>query len=163
VTLSPRFGGRGQETATLLVLLDGQVIARQMLSFVVKRWESVARLKKAVRKGEVLDSASVELSREETTFQQRKLLHSLDQALGRSAMRNLREGEILVDNWLSTPYAVREGETVRLSVSVGGATVQASGIARQSGFKGETIRVLNADTRKELQATITGAGEAQVQ
>jgi flagella basal body P-ring formation protein FlgA len=161
--LSPRFAGRGQETATLLVLMDGQVIHRQTVSFVVKRWENVLKLARAIHKAEVLDSASVELTREETTFQQRKLLFSVEQAVGRSAMRNLREGELLVDNWLSTPYAVREGDQVRLFVSVGGATVQAQGIAKQSGFKGETIRVLNADTRKELLATITGPGEAQVQ
>jgi flagella basal body P-ring formation protein FlgA len=163
VQLSERFAGRGQETATLLVLMDGQVISRQTVSFVLKRWENVLKLARAVHKGEGLDSASVELVREETTFQQRKLLFSVEQAVGRSALRNLREGELLVDNWLSTPYAVREGDQVRLFVSVGGATVQAQGIARQNGFKGETIRVLNADTRKELLATITGNGEARVQ
>ena len=162
VTLSPRFAGRGQETDTIKTYDGDQLLANRQISFKVRRWESVVRLKNALRKGEAVRGQDVELVREETTFQQRKVLKALDAAVGRNTIRAVRAGDLLVDNWLETPYAVREGERVRLMVQVGGLVVQTAGVAQKNAFRGQTIEVENADTRKILQAKVSGPGEAWV-
>jgi flagella basal body P-ring formation protein FlgA len=162
IEISPRFAGAGQETASVLVFMDGQQIHRQSISFVVRRWERVARLARAVRKGEALDSGAVEMVREETTFQRRKILRSLDEAVGRTALRNLREGDILVDNWLETPYAVREGDKILVTLTIGGASITAPAIAKENAFKGAKIQAVNPDTRKEMTVRVTGPGKAEM-
>jgi len=162
VDLSPRFSGCGQETAVVRVLVGDKVLSSQHVAFKVRRWEQVVRLRNSLRKGEAVSAADVELIREETTFQQRKILRSLDDAVGRNTLRGVRAGDLLVDNWLETPYAVREGERIRLMTQVGGAVVQTVVVAQQSAFRGQLIRVENPDSRKILQAKVSGKGEAWV-
>lgn len=160
--LSPRFAGIGQETATLKVFDGDKMLSSRHLAYKLHRWENVVRLRKALRKGESVRAEDVELVREETTFQQRKILRTLEDAVGRNTLRAVREGDLLVDNWLETPYAVREGDRIRLWVQVGGAVVQTVAVAQANAFRGQTIAVENADSRKVLQAKVSGAGEAWV-
>lgn len=160
--LSPRFSGIGQETATVKVLDGDKVLTSQHLAFKVLRWENVVRLKNALRKGESVRAEDVELVREETTTQQRKILRTLGEAVGRNTIRSVRAGDLLVDNWLEIPFAVREGDRIRLLVQVGGAVVQTVAVARENAFRGQTIAVENAESRKILQAKVSGVGEAWV-
>ncbi len=162
IELSPRFSGRGQETAAVLVFADGKMLSRQQIAYQLKRWEDLVVLRNALRKGEEVRAEDVELQREETTFQQRKVIRNLSEAIGRRTVRQVRADDLLVDNWLETPYAVRAGDRIRLLVKIGDAVVQTAGVAKESAFRGQSIAVENADSRKILQAKVSDVGEAWI-
>ena len=162
VELSPRFDRVGQQMASIQVLDGDKILSRQQVAFTIRRWEQVVKLKNALRRGETVRAQDVEWVRDETTFQQRKVLRSLADAVGRQTIRAVRAGDYLVDNWLEKPYAVREGESIRLWVRVGGTVVQTVAVAKANGFRGQTIRVQNADSQKIIQAQVSDLGEAWV-
>ncbi|MCL1967755.1 MAG: flagellar basal body P-ring formation chaperone FlgA [Fibromonadales bacterium] len=162
ITLSPQFAGAGQEMATVQVFNGNKAIIKQNFPFIVRRFEYIAELKKGIRKGEVIGEQDFEMVWQETTFQKRKIIKKPEEATGRTAIRTLKAGELLVDNSLDTPYAVREGDVVKLFAKFGETVVQTNAVAQKSAFKGQTISVKNMDTGKSLLATISGSGEAWV-
>jgi len=162
VTLSPQFAGIGQEMATVQIFNGNKAITKQSVPFIVHRFEYVAELKKGIRKGEVIGEQDFAMVWQETTFQKRKVIKNSGEAVGRTAIRTLKAGDLLVDNSLDTPYAVKEGDVVKLFAKFGEAVVQTSAIAQKSAFKGQTISVRNVDTGKNISATVSGFGEAWV-
>jgi len=162
VNLSPQFAGIGQEMATVQVFGDKKVIAKYTVPFIVHRFEYVAEMKNSIRKDEAIEERDFEMVWQETTFQKRKVIKIAKEAIGRTAIRSLKAGELLVDNALSTPYAVKAGETVKLFAKFGEAVVQTNAIAQKNAFKGQTISVRNMDTGRDIMATVSGSGEAWV-
>ncbi|MDR2582955.1 MAG: flagellar basal body P-ring formation chaperone FlgA [Fibromonadaceae bacterium] len=162
VSLSPQFSGIGQEMATVQVFNDKKVIAKYTFPFVVHRFEYMAEMRNGIRKGETIAAQDFEMVWQETTFQKRKVIKRAEEAIGRTAIRTLRAGEALVDNALSTPYAVKAGDAVRLFAKFGEAVVQTNAIAQKNAFKGQTISVRNIDTGKDIMATVSGSGEVWI-
>jgi len=162
VSLSPQFSGIGQEMATVQVFNNKKVIAKYTIPFTVHRFEYIAEMKKGIHKGEVIEERDFEMVWQETTFQKRKVIKIASDAIGRTAIRTLKAGEVLVDNALSTPYAVKAGDAVKLFAKFGEAVVQTSAIAQKNAFKGQTISVRNIDTGKDIMATVSGSGEAWI-
>jgi len=162
ITLSPQFTGIGQEVATVQIINGNKAILKHNIPFIVHRFEYVAELRKGIRKGEVIGEQDFEMVWQETTFQKRKVIKKADEAAGRTAIRTLKAGELLVDNSLDTPYAVKEGDVVRLFAKFGEAVVQTNAVAQKNAFKGQTISVKNVDTGKNISATVSGFGEAWV-
>jgi len=162
VNLSPQFSGIGQEVATVQVFNDKKVISKYTIPFVVHRFEYVAEMRNAIRKDETIGEQDFEMVWQETTFQKRKVIKAAKEAIGRTAIRTLKSGEILVDNALSAPYAVKAGDAVKLFAKFGESVVQINAIAQKNAFKGQTISVRNIDTGKDILATVSGLGEAWV-
>lgn len=99
---------------------------------------------------------------QETTFQKRKILTNANDAIGRSSIRTIKDGELLTDNSLMTRYAVNEGKPVKLFAKIGSAVVQTNAIAQKNAYKGQTILVRNIDSGREISATVSDTGEAWV-
>jgi len=162
ITLSPQFAGIGQEMATVQISDGNKIISKHSVPFIVHRFEYAAELRNSIRKGEMLSEHDIEMVWQETTFQKRKIIKKANEAIGRTAIRTLKAGELLVDNSLTTPYAVKEGDVVRLFAKFGEAVVQTNAIAQKNAFKGQTISLRNMDTGKNISATVSGLGEAWV-
>jgi flagella basal body P-ring formation protein FlgA len=162
VNLSPQFMGRGKEVAIVQVFNGNKVISKYSVPFIVHRFEYIAEMKKSIRKGEVIGEQDFEMVWQETTLQKRKIIKIAGEAVGRTAIRTLKAGELLVDNALSAPYVIKAGDAVRLFAKFGDAVVQTNAIAQKNAFKGQTISVRNIDTGKDILATASGFGEAWV-
>jgi len=162
VSLSPQFSGIGQEMAVIQIFDGNKMISKHNVPFIVRRFEHVAELKNGIRKGEIIGAKDFEMVWQETTFQKRKVIKKAEEAVGRTAIRTLRAGDLLVDNSLETPYAVREGDVVKLFAKFGESVVQINAIAQKNAFKGQTISLKNKDTGKNILATISESGEAWV-
>jgi len=160
--LSPQFSGFGQEVATIQIFDGNKIISKHSVPFIVHRFEYAAELKNSIRKGEMLGEQDIKMVWQETTFQKRKIIKKAEEAIGRTAIRTLKAGELLVDNALTVPYAVREGDVVKIFAKFGESVVQINAIAQKSAFKGQTISLRNMDTGKNILATVSGLGEAWI-
>jgi flagella basal body P-ring formation protein FlgA len=160
--LPPQFLGIGQELASIQIFNGSKMISKHSVPFIIHRFEYVAQLKNGIRKGEIIGEQDFEMVWQETTFQKRKVIKKESEAVGRTAIRTLKASDLLVDNALAAPYAVKEGESVKLFVKFGESVVQTNGIAQRSAFKGQTVSFRNIDSGKEILATVSGQGEALV-
>jgi flagella basal body P-ring formation protein FlgA len=64
---------------------------------------------------------------------------------------------------LEAENLVKMGDRVRVIVSGNGLKISGFGIARQNGQKGETIRILNPDSKREIYGVVTSAQLVEVQ
>jgi flagella basal body P-ring formation protein FlgA len=87
-----------------------------------------------------------------------------DDLVGRAVRKYLARGTPLFGTFLETAASVNMGDTVELTVQSGpGVMIRSRAVAKQSGRVGEFIRVEQSDTRKPLQALVTGDKSVEVQ
>lgn len=156
------FDARGQESATLRVEQQGKTAMRYTLPFVVRRFAQVVRVVKPVARGMTVQRDHIAMQTVEQTHGRKQYVQSLDDALGRVALRSISRDQNLMDSWLERPWVVREGDQIRLVVRVGNSQFSTMGYARENGFVGQRILVENGDTRKRMQAEVRRAGEVEL-
>ena len=81
---------------------------------------------------------------------------------GRSARKNLSQGEALALNLLTDAPIIERGKSVTIVVSDGGLTVKAKGEAMESGSLGDVIKVRNTASKAVLSAVVTASDTVEV-
>ena len=83
-------------------------------------------------------------------------------AVGLAARHQLRPGQPLTGGDLMKPEVVQRNETVTMVYQAPGVTLTLRGQAQEAGALGDTIGVLNVDTKRVVQATVAGPGQVTV-
>jgi flagella basal body P-ring formation protein FlgA len=89
-------------------------------------------------------------------------LTSIGAALGQTLKTNVRTGAPIRDRDLATTAMVQKGEIVTIIAQSGGMRITATGQARQDGGLGQTISVVNQDSKKTIPAKVIGPGMVEV-
>jgi flagella basal body P-ring formation protein FlgA len=91
-----------------------------------------------------------------------KFAASIEEVTGRVARRSIPAGAAIRMLWLEAPHDIVRGETVRVEVSSGGAHLEFEACAQASGSAGETIQMLNPESKKLFPARVEGKGRVSV-
>ncbi len=78
------------------------------------------------------------------------------------AKRALRAGQAIRESDFAKREVIARNETVTISYEVPGIMVSIRGQALEPGAQGDLINVLNVQSKKTLQATVTGPGRVSV-
>ena len=81
---------------------------------------------------------------------------------GMTPRRMLRAGQPLHQGDVTVPVVVAKNELVAMIVRVSGMSLTAQGRALDDGALNSTIRVMNTQSKRTVQATVTGPGEVSV-
>jgi len=82
--------------------------------------------------------------------------------VGHAARRDLRAGQAIRVSELMKPELVGRGDTVTLSFESTGVRLVVRAKAMESGTEGDTIQVLNPQSKRTVQATVEGPGRVVV-
>ena len=82
---------------------------------------------------------------------------------GRILRMPIRQSEPLYSTHLSKEQLVSRGDQVRVSVVGQGIVLTITGVAQEAGSKGQTIRVMNTESRKEIFGVVTDLRAVEVQ
>ncbi len=85
-----------------------------------------------------------------------------DQVIGLAARRPLRSGAVAAMRDVSAPQVVKAGDLVTVTYEDAGIMLALQGKAMAAGALGDPVSVLNTNSKKTIQAVITGPGEAVV-
>lgn len=80
---------------------------------------------------------------------------------GHRLRQPVNAGKVLTQSDLEPIPLVSQGERVRVTLTCGVLSITAEGVARTQGAKGDRVRV-ELPSRKVLQASVCGQGEAEV-
>lgn len=89
-------------------------------------------------------------------------IQSPEAIIGKIARRNIPAGQKFALGALDEPLDISRGDTVRVSVVDGSATLSMDVVAQSSGKKGESILVHNPSTGKNFRAVVEGKGRVAV-
>jgi flagella basal body P-ring formation protein FlgA len=79
--------------------------------------------------------------------------------VGAQARRRLAARRVLTERDLGPPLLVRRGRPVELIYARAGLQVTALGVAQEDGAVGDLVRVINAESRRQLQGIVSGPDE----
>jgi flagella basal body P-ring formation protein FlgA len=85
-----------------------------------------------------------------------------DQVIGLAARRPLRSGAVAALRDVSAPQVVKAGDLVTVTFEDGGVSLALQGKAMAAGALGESVTVQNTNSKKTIQAVITGPDQAAV-
>jgi flagella basal body P-ring formation protein FlgA len=111
--------------------------------------------------GHPIDAALLRVeSREE--FPATGYLATVEEAAGKVPRRPIAAGTPLRAQWLEPARVVASGDTVQVEIVNGGARLVLDGMASTSGAVGDSVLVLNPDSKKQFRARVIAAGKVLV-
>jgi flagella basal body P-ring formation protein FlgA len=144
--------------------LPGSAAAQRMrLRFTGTAVETVeaATLTRSLRPGEVVKNSDVAIERRPKSEVGSEAL-GLEQTVGFAAKQPLRGGQVLRSSDLMRPQVVQRNEAVTLLYEVPGIVLRVRGKALEAGAVGDVVGVLNIQSNRTIQATVTGPGSVAV-
>lgn len=91
-----------------------------------------------------------------------EVLTDADAVIGREAVRRLPAGRPLTTADLAEPRLVRRGESVTVVYRAPGLEVTGLARALEDGAQGETVRLMNPDTRRPLRGVVVARRRVEV-
>lgn len=90
------------------------------------------------------------------------LLTEPAEAEGKILRVGLLAGAPILSPFLEMPIVVHRGQRVLLTLTASTMTIKAPALALEDGRVGESIAVENPDTKKAIQATVSGSGTVEM-
>lgn len=122
----------------------------------------VVTLARPLARGDVIQASDLTIERRPRRRVARDVIAEADEAVGLAARNNLQAGSLLHAADLMKPELVRRNEAVTLVYQAPGISLTMRGKAVDSGAHGDSISVLNEQSRRTVQGVIVGPGRVLV-
>jgi flagellar basal body P-ring formation protein FlgA len=145
--------------------LPGSAVARKLpMRFTGSISETFEALvpTRPIAQGEVVRASDLVPARRPKSEAAPNVIREPEQAVGMVAKRALRAGLAIRQSDFAKQEVIARNESVTISYEVPGVTVSIRGQALEPGGRGDLINVLNVQSKKTLQATVTGPGRVSV-
>ena len=147
---------------SLIFRVDGRVKANLAVRTELEVIAPVAVAALDLPRGAVIAAGDVYMAERNLSSLREPYLEA-ESLVGKRVRRALRAGAVLQKGLLETPPVVRRGDLVTMTVRSGGLLLTAQGAARQNGITGETIRVRNSSSKKDVLCQVVGPGQVSVE
>jgi flagella basal body P-ring formation protein FlgA len=152
----------GSVPITISVLVDGVEAKRGVVTARVSAERPVFLVGRDLDRGAMVHPGDVRREVRDVAGLPPGAILDRDAIVGMRTTRALSAGHVFLESHLRRPQLVMRGQMVRLHFREGALRIQGVGKARQDGRPGETIRVLNVQSRREIVGTVTESGEVDV-
>ncbi|MEP3278101.1 MAG: flagellar basal body P-ring formation chaperone FlgA [Stappiaceae bacterium] len=122
----------------------------------------VPTLTHGIRRGEIVSKADISITRVARNALTGRVASNLDAVIGMAAKRTLRGNSVLRETDFEPPILVSRGEKVTIVYRVKGLLLTARGKASSPGAKDDLITVVNLQSNRSIQATVTADGQVIV-
>lgn len=82
--------------------------------------------------------------------------------IGNEARRTLSAGRVVTGNLIGPPTLVERNTPVTITFRQSGLKILGKGKALEDGGLGELVRVMNIESKRVIEAEVTGAGEVDI-
>jgi flagella basal body P-ring formation protein FlgA len=145
--------------------IDGSAVLAQAplrLSGTATETIEIPVFTRAMSRGEVIRASDIAMDRQPRNAAARTAVASLAPAIGQAVRRPVRAGQPVVASDLAEPTLVNRNDGVTLTCETPGMVLTVRAKALDAGAEGDTIAVLNAQSNRVVQATVTGPGRVAV-
>jgi len=119
-------------------------------------------LTRTLARGEAVREADITVQRVPRSALGQHAATGLSDVLERVAKRMLRAGESIRPGDVERPQLVARGEMVTLVFRRPGLVLSVRGRALQPGSSGDMVSILNLQSKRTVQGTVTGAGTVEI-
>ncbi len=112
----------------------------------------------AMERGEIISPRDIVIERVPSNALRPDMITDAGRLAGMSARRQLREGVPLTRDQLMEPILVQRGDLVTILFRSPGLTLTTRGRALSSGARGDVIQIFNIQSKRTVEAEVTGPG-----
>ena len=154
----PVDGQPGRKSVVALILVDGQEQQQVRMSGDLRLFGNVLHTSRRLTRGEVITADAISVQRQDISMLDASLLQDPAQAEGRQMKASVPAGALLYRQLISEPPLVGRGEKITIVAKSTNLQISVPGQSKDAGALGETVRVKNLTSRKEIMAKVAGAG-----
>jgi flagella basal body P-ring formation protein FlgA len=148
--------------AILVAPADGPPVIQRNVFGTVYEMAQIPVPRRLISAGETISAGDLEWQPVHLTRLTGSSLTDTEQLIGRMAKRPLKAGQILRQSDVAISPAIRKNDLIRLVVKTGQMTLSVQGKAMQDAALGQTIRVINVNSNRQLSGTVVDAGTVAV-
>jgi len=118
-----------------------------------------------IERGRIITAADVAVQQWDNAppeTNRRKLVVSLDSAIGMEASQSIQEGDAIFSDDFRPQVLIKKGDEIAVFARGGGIQVRTVARARQDGARGELIGVETLEEKEPFEAVVVGPREAVV-
>jgi flagella basal body P-ring formation protein FlgA len=115
-----------------------------------------------LRRKQPITRENLIIARRDTTRVRGMAFSSIDELKGMMTISSVQANTILTDYMVEIPPTVKQGSLVKLIVQKSGFKIVTKGLAQQTGYKGDVIKVKNMNSKKMLYGQIVNSDSVNV-
>ncbi len=162
ITLIDTSKDRGKIELVVSASSDSRRFFKVPVYFNVRVFEFVAITKKKLRRKQHITREDIFIARRDTTRMRGMAFSGIDDLKGMMTIAPIQAHTILTDRMVEIPPTISQGSLVKLIVKRSGFEIVTKGLAQQTGYKGDVIKVKNINSKKMLYGTIVNSDSVHV-
>lgn len=149
---------RGQTNLILKMGDESRIVT------VTIRWsDDVVIATKNIKQGQVIQEPDLKTIKKDVTFLKEAYVNKISAVVGWEGRKIFRRGQIIEENYLKKPLAIKYGQPIKLHLREGSLILTMMAQARGAGAVGDRIPVYIPKTRKKLSAIVVDSGSARIE
>ncbi len=158
------FNRRSSRFAAVVSVGEKNMAAHQRIRVTgqVHKMIEVPTLARRVAKGEVIATNDITWIKRRADRTQRDVIVNMQDIVGMTPKRHLRPEQPIRSMDIQRPVLVEKGSLVTIILKKPGLTLTSQGRALQNGADGETIRITNVRTSRNIEAVVIGSSMVTV-
>jgi flagella basal body P-ring formation protein FlgA len=148
--------------ATVTVRVSGREHRHVPLTFQLRRLVRVAVVARPLEPRRGLHADDVRLEQRPATEVPADALADLGEVADLEVLRPVQPGEVLTPRVVRPRLAVKRGELVTLVLEGTGFRITTQAQASEDGRRGDSVRVVNLSSKREVMGTVEGGGLVRV-
>lgn len=146
---------------TLIYRVDGRVVNTLSVRGKMEAKAEIVVATSRIRRGSRIQAGDVECVMAEITDTSEPVFVCAE-VVGMELNRSARAGDIIDRRHLQTPIVVERGAFVQIIAERGPMLLEATGTARENGRQGQTVRVQNSSSLREIRAEVVDTNTVRV-
>lgn len=118
--------------------------------------------KRALPRGTILHPGDLTLAKRELSRATNGYYIDIQQLVGMSLRRSLARGSILQPKIVKQRHLVKRGDLITILAESNSVTIRVKGKAMMDGFRGQSIRIKNFRSKRELQGEVVAPGTVRI-
>ncbi len=152
----------GRFTATVTAPADHPSATSLVVTGRVYKVIEVPVMNRRVPKGEIITTDDIDWIRLAATKVRRNIIVDEDRLLGKTPRRGLRAGQPIRNGDVRAPVVVAKGSLVTMILKTRNMVLTSKGRALENGALGDTVKILNTQSKTIVEAVVAGANRVTV-
>lgn len=146
----------------LNIKVDGKIKRKVWLNSKTKFFKEVLKTTRALKNGTIITPDDIEFCQVDAFREGKKAFINPDEVIGLKVVNNIEKNKVLKLNMVRKPVLVKQGDHVLIMAKMGVMKITTPGVAKEKGFRGSMIRVLNAKSKKVVYGRVVDSNIIEV-
>lgn len=129
----------------------------------VNLFKKVVHTNRTLKRHEVITPEDIQLVERDVTYLPEQVLSDSQEAVGKRTIRSIGAYEVLTKNLVESRPLIKKGDITTILLESETLRVVDKGKARQNGYLGDRIRVLNIGSKREIYARVVDKSTVEVE